>query len=160
MATCLVYTLSQAADPDETQVIKFVDLIDLLAKHRLYISDSGLIAKYGKSQATQSNLTWKQSAWSKIASFFSTFGAAMFWFAMYFVLNVVLVLAGVLANDREGVAKWAYGLGPVLSLNCVLLLLPTLTGFKHILNGNSLFKRVSVSIWCVSRPTVCCRCYR
>lgn len=123
-------------------MLKFVDLIDLLAKHRLYISDSGLIAKYGKTKGTEVTLNSKRGTGAKIVEFFTSRLTSLSWFGLFLILNIVLFVAGVFSNERSGWNQWAYGTGPALSMNCVLVLLPTLHSFVHLMRANSWLNKV------------------
>lgn len=110
----------------------------MLAKHRLYISDSGVIAKYGKSRA-EGNLSTIQQMYGKIASFCVKNLATIFWSCLYMILSFVLLLAGFLTHykDEEGWGLVANGFGPLLSFNCVLvLLLMSLKGITNSLKGS------------------------
>lgn len=140
--TVMVDTISKAADKDETGVIKFVDLIDLLAKHQLYISDSGLIAKYGKAKASESNLRPRERCCNKVFTFLFTHIITLSWILAYISLNIILLIIGVLTEERKGWSKFSYGTGPVLSMNCVLILLPMMYSLIHIFRGSSFLTKV------------------
>lgn len=109
-----------------------MSLIQLLSKHQLYISESGLIARYGKTKGLETqarNLTFSD----KLQNFLSEHATFSLWFLIYLALNLVLFAAGVgsYSTDmkyRDTWRMWAYGTGPVLSMNTVLVLLPTLFG--------------------------------
>ena len=124
-------------------MLKFVDLIDLLAKHRLYISDSGLIAKYGKTKGADVTLNSRRGIGAKIVEFFASRIVSLSWLALYLILNVVLFVAGVFSTEKSGWKQWAYGTGPVLSMNCVLVLLPVLHSFIHLMRASSWLNMVS-----------------
>ncbi len=127
-------------------MITFTELIDLLAKNRLYISDSGVIAKYGKSK-TEGNLSFGQQMFSKFASFFTRNLSSIVWFGIYLVVSVLILLGMVLSSEREGWQRFAYGVtGPLLSFNCVLILLVSLKGFAYSLRGNVFIVRVSCRV--------------
>lgn len=134
----------QAGDPEDTGAISFVGLIQLLSKHQLYISESGLIARYGKTKsASESNPTQNRSqqASIKIQQFFYRNMNCLMWVLLYFALNLVLFAIGVgvysRRDDLENTWRlWAFGTGPVLSMNCVLILLPTLSSLIHAMNNS------------------------
>ena len=127
-------------------MITFTELIDLLAKNKLYISDSGVIAKYGKSK-TEGNLSFGQQMFNKFASFFTRNISSIVWFGIYLVVSVMILLGAVLSSGREGWQSFAYdGTGSLLSFNCVLILLMSLKGFAYSLRGNVFIVRVSCSV--------------
>ena len=135
--------LLQAADPDECGVVRFAELIDLLAKHRLYISDSGIIAKYGKSKA-EGNLNLNEKIFSEIGSFFSTNVSSISWIGLYLLISIAMILGGILVSEKDGWQRFAYGTGPLLSFNCILVLLTSLKGIIYVSKGNSFLVKVSV----------------
>ena len=147
----LIDGIMKAGDPDETGQIPFVNLIELLAKHRLYISESGLIASYGNTKGSERrNLSFRQKLSNKLQQFFFTEFSSLAWVLVYLLLNGLLLLIGVLATDRQGWKRWAYGSGPVLSLNCVLVVLPTLSSLLHGMRNSAWMNKVStthVSAW-------------
>lgn len=125
-------------------MIKFVDLIDLLSKHRLYISDSGLIAKYGKTKAgAEASMKSCEKFTTRVADIFSNHLPAITWTGVYVVLNFMMLLIGMLtASDQTGWARAAFGTGPVLSMNCVLVLLPVLYSMINAMRGNMWLNKV------------------
>lgn len=149
----------KAGDADESEVIKFVDLIDLLAKNRLYISDSGLIAKYGKTKATDVSRP-SQKCCSRLSFFLLSNLSTLAWVSVYFLLSVVLVLVGVFTTEKGGWGKWAYGTGPVLSFNCVVVVLPLLRSLIHAMKGSSWLNKVSMRLIQSFLTSCSSRCYR
>ena len=140
----MVDAIMKAGDAEESEVIKFADLIDLLAKHRLFISDSGLIAKYGKTKATADvNMKPRQRCCNKFTDFFLSNLSTLGWMSIYFILSVILVIAGVFTNDKKDWGMWSYGTGPVLSFNCVLVVLPMLRSFIHAMKNSSWLNKVN-----------------
>lgn len=139
MATAFFLSSVQAGDPEDTGAITFVSLIQLLSKHQLYISESGLIARYGKtkgSDARNRNLTFAD----RLQDFLSNHATFILWFLVYLALNLVLFAAGVGTYSMDTTIRhtwkmWAYGTGPALSMNTVLVLLPTLLGMIHAMRG-------------------------
>ena len=131
-------------------MISFVNLIQLLSEHQLYISESGLIARYGKTKGVQGgNLSHSQRATLKIKDFFTNNASCAIWFALYFVLNVLMLAIGVGAADLAGRRGWnlvAFGAGPVLSMNCVLVLLPTLSSLIHAMRNSTMMNKVCCDI--------------
>ena len=123
-------------------MIKFVDLIDLLSKHRLYISDSGLIAKYGKTKGAGSAMSVKEKVCMKVSEVVSNHLPTIVWTSAYVMLNLVLLLVGMLTTDKTGWGRFAYGTGPALSMNCVLVLLPMLHSMIHAMRGNLWLNKV------------------
>lgn len=127
-------------------MISFVNLIQLLSEHQLYISESGLIARYGKTKGIQGgNLSRSQRITHKIKDFFINNISCVIWFALYFVLNVIMLAIGVGAADLAGRRGWnlvAFGAGPVLSMNCVLVLLPTLSSLIHAMRSSTIMNKV------------------
>ena len=141
-----VYCLScmQAGDPDGDGVISYVNLIQLLSKHRLYISESGLIARYGKTKGTEGDrLNPQQRLPHHILQFCFTNVPSLAWFTIYVILNLLLLLIGILVTDKQGWKQWAYGSGPVLSMNCVLVLLPTLSSLLQNMKNSRLMSTVN-----------------
>ena len=140
----------QAGDPNGSGVISFVNLIQLLSEHQLYISESGLIARYGKTKGVQGgNLSRSQRATHKIKDFFVNNTSSTIWFALYFALNVIILAVGVGAADLAGRRGWnlvAFGAGPVLSMNCVLVLLPTLSSLIHAMRCSTVMNKVCQDI--------------
>lgn len=121
----------------------FVGLIQLLSQHQLYISESGLIARYGKTKAAENsssqNQRHRQSRMNTVQHFLHRHMYSLIWLLLYVVLNLVLFAAGVGAHSRTdvtGLRLWARGTGPVLSMNCVLLLLPTLSSLVHAMRNS------------------------
>lgn len=137
----------QAGDPSGSGVISFVNLVQLLSEHQLYISESGLIARYGKSKGVQGgNLSRSQRAAIKIKDFFVKSASCIVWVLLYVLLNAVVFSIGIGAAARGGSGGWnllAFGAGPVLSMNCVLVLLPTLNSLIHAMRNSSFMNRVS-----------------
>ena len=123
-------------------MIKFVDLIDLLSKHRLYISESGFIAKYGKTKGAESAMTMKEKFCMKVSDVMSNYLPTIVWTSAYVMLNLVLLLIGLLTTDKSGWGRVAYGAGPPLSMNCVLVLLPVLHSMIHAMRGNLWLNKV------------------
>ena len=82
-------------------MLKFVDLIDLLAKHRLYISDSGLIAKYGKTKGTEVTLNSRRGTGAKIVEFSASRLVPLSWLGLYLILNIIMFVAGVFSNESS-----------------------------------------------------------
>ena len=142
----IYFFILQAGDPNGSGVISFVNLIQLLSEHQLYISESGLIARYGKTKGVQGgNLSRSQRATLKIKDFFTNNAPCAIWFALYFVLNVIMLAIGVGAADLAGRRGWnlvAFGAGPVLSMNCVLVLLPTLSSLIHAMRNSTMMNKV------------------
>ena len=138
--------LCQAGDPSGSGVVSFVNLIQLLSEHQLYISESGLIARYGKTKGIQGgNLNRSQRAGVGVKNFFSRNFSCIIWTLLYFVLNVLLFGIGVGAAasvERSGWKLLAYGGGPVLSMNCVLVLLPTLSSLIHAMRSSTAMNKV------------------
>ena len=136
----------QAGDPTGTGVVSFVNLVQLLSEHQLYISESGLIARYGKTKGVQGgNLTRSQRAAQSIKDFFINKFSSMIWFLLYFLLNVVMLSIGIGAAYSTGRKGWnllAFGAGPVLSMNCVLVLLPVLSSLIHAMRNSSMMNKV------------------
>ena len=119
-----------------------MSLIQLLSKHRLYISESGLIARYGKTKGAQGNLSgWKRLV-DRVKQGVMVHWTSLVWFLAYLLLNILLLMVGVLATNRDGWEKWAYGTGPVLSMNCVLVLLPTLSSVVHCMRNSTWMNKV------------------
>ena len=54
-----------------------------------------------------------------------------------------LFLGGMLSTDSEGWSQWAFGTGPILSFNCVFLLLPVMKGLINMMKGNIFLAKVS-----------------
>lgn len=123
----MVEGIMKAGESSNSQRLPFMNLIKLLSKHRLYISESGLIARYGKTKGAQGSANRWQNGSDRLKQFVSINLSSVAWFLVYLLLNLVLLMIGVLATDREGWGRWAYGTGPALSMNCVLVLLPTLS---------------------------------
>ena len=119
-------------------------MIALLAKHRLYISDSGLIAKYGQTKGVEGNLNAMQRISSKISCFLTTHTSSVVWLSLYVILNIILLLAGVLSTSKQGWSKWSYGTGPVLSMNSVIILLPMMRGLINIMRGSIFLNKVKL----------------
>lgn len=138
----MVDGIMKAADADETGVIKFVDLIDLLVKHRLYISDSGFIAKYGKSKTSARNITAPKKCGSSLANFISSRAVAISWGLVYLIASILLMLIGVISTPNNGWGQWAYGTGPVLSFNCVLVIIPMMRSLIHNMRGSTFLNKV------------------
>lgn len=144
----MFFLSTQAGDPDDTGAITFVSLIQLLSKHQLYISESGLIARYGKTKGSDTqtrNLTFSD----KLQNFLSEHATFTLWFLVYLALNLVIFAAGVGSYStnvkyRDTWRMWAYGTGPVLSMNTVLVLLPTLFGMIHSMRGTRWMNIVSL----------------
>ena len=133
----------QAGDPDELGVVSFVNLIQLLSKHRLYISESGLIARYGKTKGAEgSRLNPRQLLLDHVQQFVLTHIPSLAWFTAYILLNLLLFVVGLTMTEREGWKRWAYGCGPVLSMNCVLVLLPTLSSVILNMKNSPLMAKV------------------
>ena len=117
----------------------FVSLIQLLSKNQLYISESGLIARYGKTKGAEVH-TRNLSFSDKLQDFLSSQAIFLVWLLVYLGLNLVVFAAGVGAYSqnrsiRDTWKMWAYGTGPVLSMNTVLILLPTLMGLINAMRG-------------------------
>ena len=138
----------QAGDPSGSGVVSFVNLVQLLSEHQLYISESGLIARYGKSKGVQGgNLSQSQRSALKLKDFFINNASCVIWVLLYLLLNVVMFGIGIGAAVCAGRSGWnllAFGAGPVLSMNCVLVLLPTLSSLIHAMRNSSMMNRVSV----------------
>lgn len=138
----------QAGDPDDTGAISFVGLIQLLSKHQLYISESGLIARYGKTKGS-SNSSRHISVADKLQQFLYNNTTLFIWFLLYLALNLILFTAGVGVYSSNKAIKntwtmWAYGTGPVLSMNIVLVLLPTLMSLIHAMRSSQWMNVVSI----------------
>lgn len=139
----MVDGIVKAADADESAIIKFVDLIELLAKHRLYISDSGFIAKYGKTKSSErKNIKATKTCGSRAASFLSSHVTSIGWGVTYLFINVLLLLIGVLSTPNNGWGQWAYGTGPALSFNLVLALVPMMKSLIHNMRGSPWLNKV------------------
>lgn len=127
-------------------MISFVNLIQLLSEHQLYISESGLIARYGKTKGVQGgNLNRSQRVAVGIKNFFNRNFSCMIWALLYIALNVIMFGIGVGAaagTDRSGWKLLAFGAGPVLSMNCVLVLLPTLSSLIHAMRSSTVMNKV------------------
>ena len=138
------HCLLQAGDPTGSGVITFTNLIKLLSKHRLYISESGLIARYWKTKETEqrSMSNRRERLVDATKHFIYTQLSSISWFLVYLALNILLMLIGVLATDNEGWKQWAYGTGPVLSMNCILVLLPTLGSLIQAMRNSKLMNSV------------------
>eukprot|EP00731_Ephydatia_muelleri_P027893 Em0019g766a len=52
-----------------------------------------------------------------------------------YITNAALVMGGMLSNGRSGWERWAYGTGPVLSMSCVLVLLPTMSSLIQAMSS-------------------------
>ena len=126
-------------------------LIQLLSKHQLYISESGLIARYGKtktSSESSSAQTHRTRLLPRMKEFLHKNMSCLGWFLFYVVVNLVLFAAGVgVYSEREDLSDswrlWAFGTGPVLSMNCVLILLPTLSSLLHAMSNSRWMSSVS-----------------
>ena len=139
--------IMKAGDPDGDGAIPFVNLIQLLSQHQLYISESGLIARYGKTKGAQGgNLTRMQRHAKRTKEFFSKNMAALLCFSVYVLLNVFLAVVGVLATSHEGWQRFAYGTGPVLSMNCILILFPSLTSFIYAMRNSYWLNKVCINV--------------
>ena len=127
-------------------MISFVNLVQLLSEHQLYISESGLIARYGKTKGVQGgNLSGSQRAAQKVTNFFFKNSSCMIWVVLYFVLNMIMLTIGIGAADRAGKRGWnlvAFGAGPALSMNSVLVLLPTLSSLIHAMRSSTMMNKV------------------
>ncbi len=133
-------------------------LIQLISKHQLYISESGLIARYGKTKsAAESSTTQNRGRHFRQDTKEFVYGSmnSLVWILLYVALNLLLFAIGVGVYSRREELKdswrlWAFGTGPVLSMNCVLILLPTLSSLVHAMRG---------SIWMAKvRECVCKLC--
>ncbi len=160
--TQFVSLLIQAGDPEGSGAISFVSLIQLLSKNRLYISESGLIARYGKTKGSvgrergvrggsrdsgvNCGKAKLETIMDKLRQFYHTQRSSIFWFMGYLLLNIFLLVVGVLVTDRGGWARWAYGMGPVLSMNCVLVLLPTLTSVFDAMRASKWMNLVRATV--------------
>ena len=131
----MIAGIMKAGDPGNTGVVTFMNLLPLLYQHRLYISESGLIVRYGKTKRNQGGTTCHQRTVSRIKNFFHLNASLLLWFAVYLVANAALVTGGVLSNEKLGWGRWAYGTGPVLSMSCVLVLLPTMTSLIQAMSS-------------------------
>lgn len=140
----------QAGDPSGSGVVSFVNLVQLLSEHQLYVSESGLIARYGKTKGVQGgNLGCSQRATQSIKNFFAKNTCCMIWVLLYILLNVVMFCIGIGAAVNAGRSGWnllAFGAGPVLSMNCVLVLLPTLSSLIHAMRNSSMMNKVNFSL--------------
>ncbi len=122
----------------------FVSLIKLLSKHQLYISESGNIARYGKTKGTQGgDSSRRERVSSSIKEFFVNSAGSLFWLLIYVLLNVFVFVVGVVSTNRLGVEKFAYGAGPVLSMNTVIVLLPTLSSVVTAMRSSVWMNKVS-----------------
>lgn len=138
----------QAGDPDGTGAVTFVGLIQLLSKHQLYISESGHIARYGKTKGSEtSRRRGNVSVLERVRQFLYNNINLLIWFLLYLALNLILFASGVGAysskNMNQSWTFWAYGTGPVLSMNSVLILLPTLVSLIHAMRGSRWMNAVS-----------------
>lgn len=126
-------------------------LIQLLSKHQLYISESGLIARYGKTKASSESSSAQNRRTqlpSKMKEFLYKNMNSLVWLLLYVALNLVLFAIGVgVYSRREDLSGswrlWAFGTGPVLSMNCVLILLPTLSSLLHAMSNSCWMSSVS-----------------
>jgi len=130
----------KAGDPEDTGAITFVSLIQLLSKNQLYISESGLIARYGKTKGVEVHNVRNLSFSDKFQDFLSRQAIFLVWLLVYLGLNLLIFAAGVGAYSQDRSIRdtwrmWAYGTGPVLSMNTVLVLLPTLMGLVNAMKG-------------------------
>lgn len=136
--------IMKAGDPEDTGAISFVGLIQLISKHQLYISESGLIARYGKTKsAAESSTTQNRGRHFRQDTKEFVYGSmnSLVWILLYVALNLLLFAIGVGVYSRREELKdswrlWAFGTGPVLSMNCVLILLPTLSSLVHAMRGS------------------------
>lgn len=148
-------TIPQAGDPDDTGSISFIGLIQLLSKHQLYISESGLIARYGKTKSSSDGGPTPQHhhqrhsvpLGARLQEFLHRNMYTLIWIMLYVALNLLLFAVGVgvysRREDFEGSWRlWAFGTGPVLSMNCVLILLPTLSSFIHAMRNSCWMNKV------------------
>ena len=76
----------------------------------------------------------------KLQEFLSNHATFLLWFLIYVGLNLILFAAGVGVYSTDSAIRntwsmWAYGAGPVLSMNTVLVLLPTLLGMINAMKG-------------------------
>ena len=143
--------LLQAGDPNDTGSITFIGLIQLLSKHQLYISESGLIARYGKTKSSTDGPTTQNQRRSPLASRLQEFlhrnMYTFIWIMLYIALNLLLFAVGVgvysRRDDLDGTwSLWAFGTGPVLSMNCVFILLPTLSSLVHAMRNSCWMNKV------------------
>ena len=133
----------KAADADEIGIIKFVDLIELLVKHRLYISDSGFIAKYGKTKSSErKNIKATKRCSGQAANFLSSHITSIGWGVTYLFVNILLMLIGVLSTSNNGWGQWAYGTGPALSFNLVLVIVPMMKSLVQNMRGSPWLNKV------------------
>lgn len=75
----------------------------------------------------------------------------MLWILLYVVLNLLIFAIGVgVYSRREDLENswrlWSFGTGPVLSMNCVLILLPTLSSLLHAMK-NSCWMSSVIKMW-------------
>jgi hypothetical protein len=125
-----------------------VALIQLLSKHKLYISESGLIARYGK---TKERTTSTQTRWQQFVAgtkeFFHKNFKNLVWLLLYMVLNLAVFSIGVgVYSRRDSLTNtwrlWALGTGLTLSMNCVLILLPVLSSLIHAMSNSQWLSKV------------------
>ena len=120
-----------------------MNLIKLLSKHQLYISESGNIARYGKTKGAQGgDVTGTERAASRMKEFFIQSSSSLLWLLIYLLLNLVLFALGVASSEGSGMRRVAYGAGPVLSCNCVIVLLPTLSSVVTAMRGSVWMSKV------------------
>eukprot|EP00731_Ephydatia_muelleri_P027882 Em0019g755a len=131
----MITGIMKAGDPGNTGVVTFMNLLPLLYQHRLYISESGLIVRYGKTKSNRGGTTRHQRTLSQVKNFFHLNASFLLWFGVYLAANAALVMGGMLSNGRSGWERWAYGTGPVLSMSCVLVLLPTMSSLIQAMSS-------------------------
>ncbi len=150
----------QEGDPQSTGVISFVNLIKLLSKHQLYISESGNIARYGKTKGTQGgDLTRGERVVRGATELFLGSASTLVWLAVYLLLNAFVFGVGIALSSGDGVRRIAYGVGPVLSMSTVLVLLPTLLSVITALRGSEWMNKVLTFIIRNRFSYVFCHCF-
>ena len=162
----------------DDDALPFTSLIPLLPKHGLDLLESGFVARgnraiaHGNRAITRSNSVVVRNVprsdragrtrgcvavcrrpagylWYKLGGFWQ----CLIWACVYVVLNVALLVVTVAATDRMGWERWSFGTGPVLSLNCVLVLLPTLKSLVHNMRSSSWMEKVGWEggeVYCLS----------
>jgi len=79
--------------------------------------------------------------------FFAKSASSIAWILLYMFLNVFALVVGVLLDNNHGLARFAHGAGPVLSMNCVFVLLPTLSSVIVALRSSIWMNKVTQSLY-------------
>ena len=131
--------------------IPFAALVELLPKYNLVLNESGIIARGNQGSVAPGNLSRGprrepfslcQRTLSSVRHCLRSYWPRALWTAVYLMLNVGLFVVGVTTTKKSGWRRWGYGMGPVLSMNCVLVLLPTLKSLVHNMRSSSWMSRV------------------